>query len=83
MEPGTNPDWCRLLWHPTTLRDWIVIFMYLNYCETAGLTFNEVIDSNRMYQMDVFQVLGLPYIPIDYIRHNRPRGMVKYRDKID
>jgi hypothetical protein len=52
------------------------------YCETAGLAFDKVIDSNRMSQMNVFQKLGHPCIPFDYIRHGRPHSMVKY-DKIE
>jgi hypothetical protein len=55
----------------------------LQYCETAGLTFDKAIDSNRMSQMNVFQKLGHPYSPFDYIRHDRPRGMVKYQGKIE
>jgi hypothetical protein len=47
------------------------------YCETDGLTFNEVIDSNRMSQMNVFRGLGHPYMPSDYIRNMRPRSMAK------
>jgi hypothetical protein len=38
------------------------------YCETAGLIFDEVIDLNRLSQMNVFQSLGHPFIPFNYIR---------------
>jgi hypothetical protein len=37
------------------------------YCETAGLTFDEVIHSNRMSQMNVFQGLGHPCVPFNYV----------------
>jgi hypothetical protein len=34
------------------------------YCETAGLTLEEVINSNRMPQMNVFRGLGHPYVQL-------------------
>jgi hypothetical protein len=71
QEPA--PPGKKLLW----------AFFCLFYCETDGLTLDEVIDSNRMSQMNVFQKLGHPYIPFNYIRHDRPRGIVKYHDKIE
>jgi hypothetical protein len=47
---------------------WLLFPTLSGYCETAELTFNEVIDWNRMSQMNVFQGLGHPYIPFNYIR---------------
>jgi hypothetical protein len=43
----------------------------LSYCETAGLTLEKVIDSNRMSQMNAFQSFGHPYISDNYIRNSR------------
>jgi hypothetical protein len=47
------------------------ILIKLFYCKTAGLTLDEVINSNGMPQMNVFQSLGHPYISDDCIRNSR------------
>jgi hypothetical protein len=53
----------------------------LAYRETAGLTLDEVIDSNGMSQMNEFRGLGHSCIPGDYImKFNgmiRPHVMMK------